>query len=120
MKYDQTFWKEVLDKLNEGQYAKEFANLGSIAFDVIDDPGCTTFIHWDKDGAATIIETPDNLIATFSATIVNWDKFIGGRFNAGQGVLLGKIKFSGSLTKIIKYVGTFNYLATYGRLITKN
>ncbi|MBE7170313.1 MAG: SCP2 sterol-binding domain-containing protein [Williamsia sp.] len=120
IKYDQSFWDKVLDNLNKGQYVKEFANLGTIAFEVIDEPSCKTFIKWDSDGFAKIIGATDNLIATFSATVVNWDKFIDGKFNAAQGVLLGKIKFSGSLRKIIKYVGAFNHLAKCGKIATKN
>jgi putative sterol carrier protein len=120
IKYDSAFWAKVLNKLNSEQYAKEFANLDNIAFEVIDEPDCKTFITWNSDGFGKIIVSPDNLVATFSATVVNWDKFIDGKFNAGQGVLLGKIKFSGSLKKIIKYAGAFNHLANYGKIVTKN
>jgi putative sterol carrier protein len=115
MDYDKIWWMNVIEVLNNDKRSKEFSGLGNIVFNVSNHPNNRVFIHWNENGKALIIEPTDELIGFFSATKENWDNFIAGKFNAGQGVLLGKIKFTGSFSKVIKFIGSFNYLAEIAR-----
>ena len=120
MKYDSYWWMQLIEELNNSKICDIFASLGNVSFEVLGEKTSRTIIHWDKRGKAKVIKDTTNLTATFSATAIDWDDFVANKFNAGQGVLLGRIKFKGNFTKTIKYLSAFNKLSSFGQLINKH
>lgn len=112
------WWDRVIDSWNSSSYTQVLAGLGPVCFEVLKGNFEPVWIEWDYTGHARRLPTPVGDAPCFSATVSNWRAFIDGKFKAAIGVLTGRIKFHGKLTRIMPYANSFDRLAEVARSVS--
>jgi len=105
------WWDRVVNAWNSGPYVRSLAGLGCVYFQVLDEDIQPVCIEWDASGYARRLQGHDGDGPCFSATIINWRRFVDGEFKAVLGVLQGRIRYQGDLLDIMPYAQAFDDFA---------
>lgn len=117
-RFDEPWWRSVVAAWNDSESRGSLAGAGTIGFEVLDRPS-TVWIRFGSSGQASLVPEPRSRshVSVLSATEREWRAFVAGKFSATMGVLSGRIRHRGSVTKLMPYGLAFNNLAAVARQV---
>lgn len=113
--FSDAWWDAVLDAWNAAEDARLFAGAGTLQFQLEGESPRTAWVRWDENGHGTRVVASEPFSPQFRATERQWRDFVAGQIDAKRAVLTGKLRFSGSLPRILPYVRAFDALASVAR-----
>jgi len=113
--FSDAWWDAVLGAWNAADHARLFAGAGTLQFQLEGESPHTAWVNWDENGHGTRVSAREPFAPLFRATEQQWREFVSGRIDAKRAVLTGKLRFSGSLPRILPYVRAFDALAAVAR-----
>jgi len=114
-RYSRDWWLLVAKAWNSSDQCDLLAGFGDVTFEVLDSDIPAVTLSWNKSGHALIVDGPGLETCKLSAPAPRWDDFVNGKFGAAVGVLTGKIRYSGSLARLLPFPRGFDRLAEVAR-----
>lgn len=112
--FSDEWWDRVLDAWSRSADRSALAALGVVRFEMT-EPAAAVWIRWDDQGVGSRVPGGDRSAPTFAAAEAEWRAFMAGERDAMASVLTRRIRFVGSLPRILPYVRGFDALATIAR-----
>src|SRR4051794_9474485 len=102
------WWGALIQNWNLYPGRHVLAGLGRVQFVVLGEPSLSVWICWDESGNAQECAGGSANDPCFSATAENWRAFMARRFTATAGVIQGRLRFEGTVRKVLPYSQAFN------------
>ena len=115
--FSDAWWDALLEAWNAATDAHLLAGAGTLRFELAEETPRTACVRWDETGRGTRVADSERFTPRFRGTESQWRTFISGEIDAMHAVLTGRLRFSGSLPRILPYVRAFDTLAAVARTV---
>src|SRR4051794_2434980 len=105
-RFTDAWWRRFAVAWNSYASRRVLAGIGTIAIEVSDALQTST-LWWDAEGMLEVLPISHSGIVCFSATYNTWQSYLQSEFTALEGVLSGRILYSGEISATLPFVKAF-------------